>query len=46
MFEDYSTTHNEKSLEDFKLPCDMIRFAFWKALSGSNVDNELRVITD
>lgn len=41
---DHFPIGNEKLLEDFKLPCNMTRFAFWKDLSGSNTDNELRVM--
>lgn len=41
VFGDYSSISNEKPLKDFKLPCNMIRFAFLKDLSGSYVQEEL-----
>lgn len=40
MFGDYSSISKEKLLEDFILPYNMIRFAFWKDLSDSNVENK------
>lgn len=43
---DYSLISNEKPFEDFKLSCNMIRFAFWKDLSGSNGENGLNEKTN
>lgn len=43
---DYSLKSNEKPFEDFKLSCNMIRFAFRKDLSGNSAENELNEKTN